>query len=85
MNLRSLGTALDAIALEPGVVALGSRDEQCWCIHPDKDGTGWEVYWMERGQKNHLVRLPNESAACELLLGKLTESQLIAGKLVRRA
>lgn len=83
MNLQGLGTALDDIGIEPLVVALGSRDEQCWCIHGTPEGP-WQVYWMERGQKNHLVELPDENAACELLLGKLTYSQLIAGKLARR-
>ncbi|OLR90976.1 hypothetical protein [Actinokineospora bangkokensis] len=83
MNLRALGTALDDIGLEPGVVALGGRDEQCWCIHGTPAGV-WQVYWMERGQKNHLVELPDESSACELLLGKLTYSQLIAGVVGKR-
>lgn len=82
MNLQSLGTALDRLGIEPRGVALGARDEQCWCILPDAEGV-WEVYWMERGQKNHLVRLPNESSACELLLGKLAFGELIGGR-VRR-
>ncbi|WP_156754614.1 hypothetical protein [Actinokineospora pegani] len=81
MNLQALGTALDSIGIEPRVVALGSRDEQCWCVHAAGDGAGWVVYWMERGQRNHLVALPDESSACEYLLGKLAYSQLIAGRL----
>jgi hypothetical protein len=82
VNLQALGTALDAMGIEPRVVALGARDEQCWCVLPDADGV-WEVYWLERGQKNHLVRLPTEDAACELLLGKLAYSELVAGRLRR--
>lgn len=79
MNLRALGTALESLGIDAGVVALGARDERCWCVLPDADGV-WEVYWLERGQKNHLVRLPTEDAACELLLGKLAYSEMVAGR-----
>ena len=83
MNLQALGTALEAIGMEMDAVVLGGWDEQCWCIHESETGE-WLVYWRERGQQNRLTVLPNENAACELLLGKLTYSKLIAGALVKR-
>ncbi|OKH73288.1 hypothetical protein EB72_19350 [Mycobacterium sp. SWH-M1] len=44
----------------------------------------WEVYWYERGNKNGLVRLSNESEACYQLLGRLTYSRLLGGTLALR-
>ncbi len=78
MNLAELADALDRIGISREVLALGGHAEYAWCVEPAEDGA-WEVYWQERGNKNNLVRLPTEDAACLLLLGRLTYSQLLAG------
>ena len=78
MNLVELADALERIGISPEVVALGGHAEYCWCVEQAQDGA-WEVFWRERGNKNNLVRLPTEEAACLQLLGRLTYSQLLAG------
>ena len=78
MNLAELADALDQIGISRQVLALGGHAEYAWCVERAEDGA-WEVYWQERGNKNNLVRLPSEDAACLLLLGRLTYSQLLAG------
>lgn len=78
MNLAKLADALHQIGISPQVLALGGHAEYSWCVEQADDGA-WEVYWQERGNKNNLVRLPTEDAACLLLLGRLTYSQLLAG------
>jgi hypothetical protein len=78
VNLAELADALGRIGISPEVVALGGHAEYCWCVEQAEDGA-WEVFWRERGNKNNLVRLPTEEAACLQLLGRLTYSQLLAG------
>jgi len=78
VNLVELADALERIGISPEVVALGGHAEYCWCVEQAQDGA-WEVFWRERGNKNNLVRLPTEEAACLQLLGRLTYSQLLAG------
>jgi hypothetical protein len=78
LNLTELANALDQIGISRQVLALGGSAEYAWCVEQAGDGA-WEVYWMERGNKNNLVRLPTEDAACLVLLGRLTYSQLLAG------
>jgi hypothetical protein len=83
VNLAELANALDQIGISRQVLALGGHAEYSWCVEQTEDGA-WEVYWQERGNKNNLVRLPSEDAACLLLLGRLTYSQLLAGAIVAR-
>jgi hypothetical protein len=78
VNLTELADALDRIGIPRQLVALGGSAEYAWCVEQAEDGA-WEVYWLERGNKNNLVRLPGEDAACLYLLGRLTYSQLLAG------
>lgn len=78
MDLRSLPTALARIGIPAEAVALGGRAEQCWCVDQAADGR-WRVYWLERGNENHLEGFDSEQAACLYLLGRLTYSQLLAG------
>jgi hypothetical protein len=78
VNLAELADALERIGISPEVVALGGHAEYCWCVEQAEDGA-WEVFWRERGNKNNLVRLATEDAACFQLLGRLTYSQLLAG------
>lgn len=78
MNVAELAGALDQIGVSRQVVALGGSAEYAWCVE-QADDDAWEVYWLERGNKNNLVRLPSEEAACFYLLGRLTYSQLLAG------
>jgi hypothetical protein len=78
LNLAELAEALHHIGISPQVLALGGHAEYSWCVEQADDGA-WEVYWQERGNKNNLVRLPTEDAACLILLGRLTHSQLLAG------
>lgn len=77
MNLTELAGALDRIGVSRQVVALGGSAEYAWCVEQAGDGA-WEVFWLERGNKNNLVRLPSEEVACWYLLGRLTYSQLLA-------
>lgn len=78
MNLTELARVLTAIGIAPEVLALGGHADYSWCIEQSDDGL-WEVYWYERGTKNGLVRLANESDACFQLVGRLSYSQLLAG------
>ena len=78
MNLAELADSLHLIGIRPEVLALGSHAEYAWCVEQADDGA-WEVFWQERGDKNNLVRLATEEAACYFLLGRLTYSQLLAG------
>ncbi len=82
MNLHALLTALREIGIADEVVALGGHAEMSWCIEQNTDGQ-WEVFWLERGNKNELITLQTERAACQQLLGRLTYSQLLAGKIRR--
>jgi hypothetical protein len=83
VNIAELADALDQIGISRQALALGGHAEYSWCVEQTEDGA-WEVYWQERGAKNSLVRLPSEDAACLLLLGRLTYSQLLAGAVVAR-
>jgi hypothetical protein len=78
VNLAELADALDRIGISRQLFVLGGDAEYAWCVEQAPDGA-WEVFWMERGNKNNLVRLPTEEAACYFLLGRLTYSQLLAG------
>lgn len=80
--MRSLATALRDIGITGEVVALGGRAEMAWCIEQSAEGR-WEVFWLERGNKNECVVLESEQAACQQLLGRLTYSQLLAGAITR--
>jgi hypothetical protein len=82
MNLTELARALDLIGMPARVLALGGQAENSWCVNEAADGA-WEVFWMERGNKIDLVRLPTESAACFQLLGRLAYTQLAAGAIGR--
>lgn len=83
MNITELRRALRALEIPDRVLALGGKAEYSWCIEPGADGI-WEVYWYERGNKNELVRVSNESEACYQLLGRLAYSQLLGGTLAAR-
>jgi hypothetical protein len=78
VTLAELPDALDRIGISRQLIALGGTAEYAWCVE-EADNGAWEVFWMERGNKNNLVRLPSEDAACLYLLGRLTYSQLLAG------
>jgi hypothetical protein len=83
VNMAELARALEAIGISPEIVVLGGHAEMAWCIEQAHDGA-WEVYWRERGNKVELARLATEQQACNLLLGRLTYSQLLAGS-IRKA
>jgi hypothetical protein len=78
VNVTDLERALAAIGIAREVLALGGHADYSWCVEQSGDGA-WEVYWLERGSKNELVRLNTESDACFQLLGRLAYSQLLAG------
>ncbi|OBF86270.1 hypothetical protein A5791_20785 [Mycobacterium sp. 852002-51163_SCH5372311] len=78
MNLAELARVLELIGIAPQVLALGGHADYSWCVEQAPDGS-WEVYWLERGNKNSLVRLNSETDACHQLLGRLAYSQLLAG------
>lgn len=80
VDCDELKRVLTEIRIDPAVVAVDGHADYCWCLERAPDGQ-WEVYWSERGNKNGLVRLPTESDACLLLLGRLAYSQLLAGSL----
>jgi hypothetical protein len=83
VNLTELAQALTDIGIAPTTVALGGRADCSWCVYQSPEDGTWEVYWYERGNKNHLVRLTTESQACFQLLGRLAYSQLLAGTIGR--
>lgn len=78
MNLTELARVLETFGVSPQVLALGGHADYSWCVEQAPDGR-WEVYWLERGNKNSLVRLDTEADACHQLLGRLCYSQLLAG------
>ncbi|GFG67511.1 hypothetical protein MKUB_50010 [Mycobacterium kubicae] len=78
MNLAELARVLATIGISPQVLALGGHADYSWCVEQASDGS-WEVYWLERGNKNSLTRLATEADACYQLLGRLAYSQLLAG------
>lgn len=80
MNLEELARVLAAIGVPPETLALGGHADYSWCLEQAPDGK-WELYWLERGNKNGLARLDTESEACFQLLGRLAYSQLLAGKI----
>jgi hypothetical protein len=80
MNLQTLYSALREIGISDQVLALGGRAEMCWCIEQNAEGS-WEVFWLERGNRIGRIVLESEAAACNQLLGQLTYSQLLAGKI----
>lgn len=70
-----MAKALALICIPAGVLSLGGRAENSWCIDLAADGT-WQVFWMERGGKIDLVSLRTESDACFQLLGRLAYTQI---------
>lgn len=80
MTLPELARAVEQIGISAEELALGGHADYSWCIEQANDGA-WEVFWYERGNKNHLVRSTTESDACFQLLGRLAYSQLLAGSI----
>lgn len=78
MNLTDLQRVLTSVGVSPRELALGGRADTAWCIERTADDA-WEVYWLERGNKNNLVHLASEADACHQLLGRLAYSQLLSG------
>jgi hypothetical protein len=78
VNVQELESAVAAIGVPARLVAAGGRAQFSWSVEQAEDGA-WEVYWLERGDKNDLERFTTEHQACAYLLGRLTYSQILAG------
>ncbi|QUQ69780.1 hypothetical protein [Kutzneria sp. CA-103260] len=78
MNIEELESAVAAIGIPARMVAAGGHAQFSWSVEQAEDGA-WEVYWLERGDKNDLERFADENQACTYLLGRLTYSQILAG------
>jgi hypothetical protein len=78
VNIQELESAVAAIGIPARMVAAGGHAQFSWSLEQAEDGA-WEVYWLERGDKNDLERFATENQACTYLLGRLTYSQILAG------
>lgn len=79
MNAEELTSAIERIGIPDRMVVVRGFAEFAWCVEQDKEDGVWEVYYLERGQKNNLQRFDNEDQACCYMLGRLTYSQILAG------
>jgi hypothetical protein len=74
MNVYELEQTLRANNIHPEAVRFGSglpdADEQ-YCIA--REGSRWEVYYAERGQKSNVKIFDSEDAACSYLLSILKQ------------
>ena len=77
MTRKELSFALQIIGVEKQAYSPDSPVEQTWCVTQDSDRR-WSVYWLERGNRNHLIEFRSESDACFWLLGRLSYSQILA-------
>lgn len=78
MDLNVLDTTLRHLGIPMSLISLGRATDQTWCVVPTAGG--WETYWAA-GEVHHArVVLPDESAACYHLLGRLVHDQMLAGE-----
>ena len=79
MNTDELASAIKRIGIPERMVVAGGFAEYAWCVDRDEEDGAWEVYYLERGDKNYLQRFDDEDQACCYMLGRLTYSQILAG------
>ena len=79
MNTDELASAIKRIGIPEMMVVAGGFAEYAWCVDRDEGDGAWEVYYLERGDKNYLQRFADEDQACCYMLGRLTYSQILAG------
>lgn len=79
MNSEELVSAIERIGISERLVVVGDSAEFAWCVEQNKEDGVWEVYYLERGNKNNLQRFADEDQACCYMLGRLTYSQILAG------
>jgi hypothetical protein len=70
-NLLEQGLRPNAVSFEGGMLTAAEQ-----YIIENKAGL-WEVYYYERGNKNSLVVLPDESTACHHLLAVLKKDRTV--------
>jgi hypothetical protein len=70
MDQRDLREALDWCEVRRDVYSLeGSPIENTLCL--DRDGRGWIVFFLERGERGGLRSFATEHDACEYVFAKL--------------
>lgn len=64
MNVKTLGTELQKIGVPQGAyqLSIGLPNEK-FCI--GQNGSKWETYYSERGNKSGLKEFTDEESACE--------------------
>lgn len=70
MNMEELKSAFKYLGFPERLAAIGGSAEWSWSLEKANDDR-WEVYWLERGQKNYLERFRTEHQACCYLLGRI--------------
>lgn len=78
MNASELAASLPLLGIPDRMVVAGGSAEFAVCVDEAEDSC-WEIYYLERGQKNDLMRFSSEQQACCYLLGRLSYSQILAG------
>ncbi|QUQ69779.1 hypothetical protein [Kutzneria sp. CA-103260] len=79
MNASELASCLPLLGVPDRMVVAGGSAEFAFCVDQDEEDGVWEVYYLERGQKNDLLRFASEHQACCYMLGRLAYSQILAG------
>jgi hypothetical protein len=73
-NLFERGLRPNAVSFSDGILTAAEQ----YVI--ENKSVAWEVYYYERGNKNNLTLLPDESAACSYLLAILEKDKTVWGK-----
>jgi hypothetical protein len=78
VTLNELQTSILDLGIRPSAVRFGSgpmtASEQ-YCI--ENEGSTWEVYYYERGNKNDLHAFVDECSACSYLLSLLRQDKSV--------
>ena len=73
MDIVELRELLDAVPVPPdAVVLLGDTPDEAYVL--DRDGTGWVVFYAERGLRTEERRYPSEDEACRDLYTRATRA-----------
>lgn len=84
MTTESLLRWLAAVGVPSEVVSIGRETDETWCllrVDPTaaEEGTAWDVFWLEQGNRYDWARFTSEHVACHYLFGRLTWAQVARG------
>jgi hypothetical protein len=69
--LSERGIRRNAVSFSGGLLTASEQ----YCV--SREGSFWEVYYYERGNKNNLQVFPDESSACLFLLSILEKDRTV--------